>query len=76
MTVSYPEIKIWMINSNKDDYEENTIFYIPEDIEKWTIALSKNGKFIAVATELNLLIWNYNDSLNKWIIEKKFYLKN
>ena len=43
-----------MINNNNNKYEENTVIYLPENIEKWTIELSKNGKFIAIATELNL----------------------
>ena len=41
---------------NNDDYEENNIIYLPENIEKWIIKLSKNGKYIAIATELSLLL--------------------
>ena len=41
---------------NNDDYEENTCIYLPENIEKWNIKLSKNGKYIAIATELNLFL--------------------
>ena len=43
-----------MINNNYDKYEENTVIYLPDNIEKWTIELSKNGKFIAIATKLSL----------------------